>query len=457
MTEISSATGPIPSAPSRDQQPWAPPGFWRLNGINTFWAANQGLWNAIYVLLAISAALTSPNQKELVVGRAAAAGGVLGVFVPIATGWLSDRTNTRWGRRTPWIVAGALVSLVGLLLLAWAPSVPALVAAFLVLQLGNNAAGAAFAGIVPDVVPEERRGGASGLLNSATIVGTVVCLAITLVVLGRLGSTTSGVAASYLIIAALVALSLVWSIRLLREPASTPAIASRDAAGPGGPSWAAALRGALASGWRQLLASHDFRWVITTRFFQTLGIWTILPFISFYFKDIVRTANYGAASALWQLCVLAGGLAPAVIGGFLSDRLRRRKIFVYVSCTLQGLVVAVLLFTLVSNTAAIYLMGLVFGVGYGVYSSVDWALACDVLPDRERSAARDMGIFHVSYTLPQVFAPALLAPVLYWLNQPGSIAGLPTGSGAGYRAVFASATIWFLLATVMVSRIRGVR
>src|SRR5262249_36440959 len=215
MTEISCAAGPIRSAAAPGRQPWAAPSFWRLTGINTFWATNQGLWNAIYVLLAISAALTSPNQKELLVGRAAAAGGVLAVLVPIAAGWLSDRTRTRWGRRTPWIVLGALVSLAGLLLLAWAPSVPALIAAYLVLQLGNNAAGAAFAGIVPDVVPEERRGGASGLLNSATIVGTVGCLALTLVVLGQVGSTKSGVAASYLIIAALVALSLVWSIRLL--------------------------------------------------------------------------------------------------------------------------------------------------------------------------------------------------------------------------------------------------
>ena len=457
MTEISGAAGPVPTAASTGQQPWAAPGFWRLNGINTFWAANQGLWNAVYVLLAISAALIAPNQKELVVGRAAAAGGVLAVTVPIAAGWLSDRTRTRWGRRTPWIVVGAVVSLAGLLFLAWAPSVPALIAAYLLLQLGNNAAGAAFAGIVPDVVPEERRGGASGLLNSATIVGTVVCLAITLVVLGRLGSTTSGVAVSYFVITALVALGLVVSIRLLREPASTRAVAAPVAAVRGRSRWAGAILVALAGAWRQVLASHDFRWVITTRFFQTLGIWTILPFISFYFKDIVQTANYGAASALWQLCVLAGGLLPAVFGGFLSDRLRRRKIFVYVSCTIQGLVVAVLLFTLVSNLAVIYLMGLLFGVGYGVYSSVDWALACDVLPDRKRSAARDMGIFHVSYTLPQVFAPALLAPVLYWLNQPGSIAGLHTGSGVGYRAVFASATIWFLLATVMVTRIRGVR
>src|SRR5207253_7112775 len=122
---------------------WETPGFWRLNGINTFWAASQGLWNATYVLLAISAAVVQPSQKELVVSRATAVGGALAVLVPIAAGWLSDRTRSRWGRRTPWIAAGAAVNVVGLALLAWAPSVPALIIAYVVLQLGNNAAGAA--------------------------------------------------------------------------------------------------------------------------------------------------------------------------------------------------------------------------------------------------------------------------------------------------------------------------
>jgi MFS family permease len=436
---------------------WEPPGFWRLNGINTFWAASQGLWNAVYILLALSASVIAPSEKELVVGRAAAAGGALAVLVPIAAGWLSDRTRTRWGRRAPWIAAGAAVNVLGLLLLAWAPSVPALIAAYLVLQLGNNAAGAAFAGIVPEVIPEERRGGASGLLNSATIVGTVVCLAVSLVILQRLGSTAGGAAAAYLAIAVMVAATALVSLQLLREPSSTAAGARPRPETLHGSSSTAAVRNAIARGWRRSLADRDFRWVITTRFFQTLGIWTILPFITFYFQDIVRASNYAAASDFWQLCVLAGGLIPAVVCGYLSDRMHRRKLFVYLSSGLQGLVVAVLLFTLVSDLVAIFVMGILFGIGYGAYSAVDWALACDVLPDRQRSAARDMGIFHVAYTLPQVFAPALLAPILYRLNQHGSIAGLATGPGAGYRAVFATAAVWFVLATVMVSKIRKVR
>jgi hypothetical protein len=52
----------------------------------------------------------------------------------------------------------------------------------------------------------------------------------------------------------------------------------------------------------------------------------------------------------------------------------------------------------------------------------------------------------------------LLAPVLYFLNHSGhSLAGVATGGNLGFRVVFASAAIWFVLATVMVIRIRGVR
>jgi Na+/melibiose symporter-like transporter len=445
------------NAGAGDAARWEAPGFWRLNGINTFWAASQGLWNATYILLALSASLIAPSQKTLVVGRAAAAGGALAVLVPIAAGWLSDRTRTRWGRRRPWIAAGAAVNVLGLLLLAWAPSVPALIAAYLVLQLGNNAAGAAFAGIVPEVIPEERRGGASALLNSATIVGTVVCLAASLVILQLLGSTAAGAAVAYVVIAAMVAGTTLLSLQLMREPASTSIDVKLRPSPARGAGLPVALRDALAEGWNATLADHDFRWVITTRFFQTLGIWTILPFVTFYFQDVVRASNYGAASDLWQLCILAGGLVPAIVCGFLSDRTHRRKLFVYLSSGLQGMVAAVLLFTLVSDLTTVFALGILFGVGYGAYSAVDWALACDVLQDRQRAAARDMGVFHVAYTLPQVFAPALLAPVLYRLNQPGSIAGVATGPGVGYRAVFATAAVWFVLATVMVRRIRNVR
>jgi MFS family permease len=199
------------------------------------------------------------------------------------------------------------------------------------------------------------------------------------------------------------------------------------------------------------LRDHDFFWVLATRFFNTFGIWTIAPFIAYFFKDVVHRKDYAFDSSLWLLAVIGGGVIPAVVGGYLSDRLGgRRKLFVYISSGMQAAVSAVLLFTLVTDLPTLYMLGVLFGLGFGAYQAVDWALACDVLPDRDNAAAKDMALFHVSFTLPQVFGPALAGQLLYHLNQS-------PGANFGYRVVFATAAIWFVLSLVFVRNIKGVR
>jgi len=199
------------------------------------------------------------------------------------------------------------------------------------------------------------------------------------------------------------------------------------------------------------LRDRDFFWVLTTRFFNTFGIWSIAPYIAYFFRDVVHRKDYGFDSSLWLLAVIGGGVIPAVAGGYLSDRLGgRRKLFVYISSGLQAAVSAVLLFTLVTDLTIVYLLGVLFGLGFGAYQAVDWALACDVLPDRDNAAAKDMALFHVSFTLPQVFGPALAGQLLYHLNQS-------PGGNFGYRVVFATAAIWFVLSLVFVRQIKGVR
>jgi len=70
----------------------------------------------------------------------------------------------------------------------------------------------------------------------------------------------------------------------------------------------------------------------------------------------------------------------------------------------------------------------------------------------------DMGLWHTSFTLPQALAPAVLAGVLYYFNQSRhTVVGLTTGHNLGLKLIFGSAALWFILGTVMVSQIRGVR
>jgi MFS family permease len=427
-----------------------------------------------------------------------AAGGVFALLTPILVGWLSDRTVTRWGRRRPWMVAGTVLNVIGLGLLALSVSQLTFIAAYLVVQLSNNAAGAAYTGVIPDVVRAEDRGRASGLLGTMNQLGTVVGVGLVGLTFKLYGDTRAGLLAGYGVVSVILVVTLLITVFAVKEPLpiSLPRSRGRVRVGAALIICAAAFVVALIALFAILLAplgslfwpvvavfitagiitvlaarrlpalmaffqafrSNDFFWTFATRALVTLGIFSILPFMELYFRDVVRTKDAGAASAFWLLAVIAGAIIPSIVGGVLSDRTGRRKLFVYISSAMQAVVVSVLLFGLVRSLSLLYVLGILYGIGYGAYYAVDWALACDVLPNREEAAGRDMALWHVSFTLPQVLAPAILAGFLHFLNEPGHLLlGISSGHDLGFRFIFGSAALWFILGTVMVSRIRGVR
>ena len=189
--------------------------------------------------------------------------------------------------------------------------------------------------------------------------------------------------------------------------------------------------------------------MIATRTFITAGIYTLLPFLQFFFVDVVKVGEQNAVSftGTWQLVLLLVATPFGLFGGWLSDRYGRKK-FVYASGALQGLVLVVFVVLYPTSPVLVLALGAAYGVGYGLYYAVDWALACDTLPDKSRSA-KDMGLFHVSFTLPQVLLPALMGPLLDYFNGQHH--------NSGYRIVFSFAIVFFGLGTILVSRIKSVR
>jgi MFS family permease len=469
----------------------------RLLAINSMWFGQGAHWPPInFVLIPLMAVLIGRGSADLVIGRVSAAGNLFALVAPILAGWLSDRTSTRWGRRRPWIVAGTAVNMVGLAWLAFSSGQLSLAFAYMLVQLTFNLAGGAYAAVIPDTVPPADRGRASGMLGMLNGLGAVVGLIAVTAASEVFGETRLGIVVGFGSIALILAITTVITVLAVDEPANPPvshdavsldptmlvAIVSAAIAGtawiaflllPMSPLAIAAGITCLGSGFVAIhlgsrvpairgffaaFRNHDFRWTFATRALVMMGIYTIYPFLALYLRRVIGVHNPDAMAGYWGLAVLAGGILPAVIGGHLSDRLGRRKIFVYASGALQAAVASILLFGLIRSLAIVFVMGILFGIGYGLYVAVDWAIACDVLPDREKSSGRDMGLWHIAFTLPPALAPAIFAPILHAFNEPGHvILGLTTGDLLGFRLVFAGAAVWFVLGTFFVSRIRGVR
>jgi MFS family permease len=159
--------------------------------------------------------------------------------------------------------------------------------------------------------------------------------------------------------------------------------------------------------------------------------------------------------------ILLIGLIFATIsglaGGAVSDKVGRKRI-VYISNTCTALVF--LAFLLFHQLWEISILAALFGLSYGAYYSVDWALGCDVLPNPEDSA-KDMAIWHISMVLPQ----SLILPVSgFLLGLFGKVQiYMPNGQNvihyteAGYTCIFLLASFFMLSGAVMLRNVRGVR
>lgn len=404
--------------------------------VSCYWFAYNVHWGALIAIVLPSqiAAIAGDTSKEFYNGLIPPVGAIVSLLITPVAGALSDRSRNRRGRRRPFMLSGTLVNIVFLLLIAGFGSgsnIWLFLLCYMGIQLGNNWAGGPYAGLIPDVVPPDQRGSASGWMALMTALGTLV------------GALSAGQLIRdgnywpiYLLIAVCMALMLVLTWFGVREqPVDAPA-----------PTWD--LRAFVRSFWLDPQTHRDFYWVLFTRGLVTMGIYSVFTFFQFFLKDIIGVANPEEQSSFLVGIIIAAGIPTSLIAGSLSDR-HGRKLLVYISGGLMAL--ASLLYIAVAflpSLAFTFAMGALFGVGYGAYQAVDWALAIDTLPGDE-DAAKDMGIWHVALVLPQILAPAITGLTLNALK--------PTSLLLGYTVVFMLTALWFILGTVLVRQIRGVR
>ncbi|MFJ3302221.1 MFS transporter [Streptomyces sp. NPDC086549] len=389
--------------------------------------ANAAIWvgwfGPLQILLASQAKDFAPGSgmsKETMLAWVTGAGAVVSLVANPLFGALSDRTTSRRGRRTPWIVAGTAGGALSLLLLAGAGGVWTMTLGWCLVQLTLNAAFAAVTAAVPDRVPRLQRGAVGGWLGAAQILGVV----------GGTGLATAagGIGAGYVACAVFTAVGVLPYV-LRHEDLR---LADEDR-----PPWD--WRGFLAGFWLSPRRHPDLGWAWLTRFLINLSNSLVLLYLLYYLRD--RIHYHDPDEGVLILTAVNGLtlLGTVVVGGVWSDRVGRRKPFVLWSGALMA--VATALLSAWQTWPGAIVAAAVLGIGFGVFTSVDFALMTDVLPTA-LDRGKDLGVINVANALPQVAAPALAAPIVTYLG--------------GYRVLYVVAAVIGLAGAGLVGRIRGV-
>ncbi|MFC8428942.1 MFS transporter [Streptomyces sp. NPDC057253] len=389
--------------------------------------ANVAIWVGWYgplqILLARQAEDFAPGtgmSKETLLAWVTGVGAVVSLVANPFFGALSDRTTARWGRRSPWIVAGAAGGALSLLVLAGANGLWLMTLGWCLVQLTLNAAFAAVTAAVPDRVPRLQRGVVGGWIGAAQILGAVVGTG--------LATAAGGIAAGYAACAVFAVAGVLPYVLRHRD--------LRLAAADQPPwSWPSFVRGF----WLSPRDHPDFAWAWLTRFLINLSNALVILYLLYYLRDRLHHDDPEQGVLILTAVDSVALLATVVVGGIWSDRVGRRKPFVRWSGILMA--VATALLAVWQTWPSAIIVAALLGVGLGVFMSVDFALMTDVLP-KALDRGKDLGVINVANALPQVAAPALAAPIVTHLG--------------GYRVLYWVAAVVGLAGAVLVDRIKNV-
>ncbi len=423
--------------------------------LSIFWFALNFQGAALLpVVVAAQVLLFASDQNKVVLFGALSAGGtIVALITQPLIGTISDHTRLQYGRRRPYILLGTVLMVIGMAVMAKTSTLSVFAVAFMLVQIASNSSTAAYQSLVPDRVPSEQRGAAAGYMGLMSILGSFASLAIASYLFSSVtpgpnqsAEIREGANAFYLLTSTVLLLTaLVTVVGIAEERPTAPAgQVSQETAQP---DRRARWQSRLMHLWTEPLRHHNFRWVFFTRLSLMMGLWLFQTFIEYYLDDVLHLTNFIEATGIIAGLALVGAVVSAFVAGWLSDRTGRVRI-VYLASGLMALAASA--FVIAPSAFLIWPMAVLFGLGYGAYLSVDWALAVDTLPSLQE-AGKDMGLWSIASNLPTVIAPVIGSAVItatttLWQNV-----------ALGYRLVFALAALALLAAAVFIVKVREQR
>lgn len=383
----------------------------------------------LQVLLPLKAEAIDPAGKAVVLSQVAFYGAIVASIANLLAGAISDRTTSRFGRRRPWIVVGAIGASLAYLAIMRATTPLALIGGMILFQLTFNLCFSALVAVMPDRVPDGQKGLVAAFQSLGNPLGTAagaVLIGGILVVEGQ----------RYAAISAALLIGLLPLVVSLRDPplpkSSVPPFR---------------LAAFLSGLWVNPRKHPDFAFAWAGRFMVLVALCLTQNYMLYFLQDVLDYPRlfpgHRAEEGLAILTTVStvSNVAFALLGGVLSDRLRRRKLFAFGAALMIAATMIIL--SLSPSWPLLLATYVVLGCGAGCFYAVDIALVTQVLPS-QRDAGKDLGVINLANTLPQALAPALAV----WALGPTQM---------NYQTFFLAAAALALAGGLAILPIRGVR
>lgn len=388
-------------------------------GVNYVWIS----YNSLILPLQIGL-LVSPREQGLILGVIASVAVAIGVFVNILSGAMSDSVKLRWGRRRPYILLGALLcSLTILLPVFLVLALSVVFVSFLFMQTFTNLSSGSYQPLLPDLIEEHQRGMTSGLQGMMTLAGSAVGYGLTGYLVG-----TGYKSYALIPMSAVFVLTTIVTILTIRN-SDAPVIATNTMN----------LRKAVLEMFRPRTAVRVFFWLTIGSFLILMGSSGLTYFEVYYFETVLRIPNPGIQVGEAGILILMVAVVSAVSFGFVSDKVGRRNLIIG-----AGLVAgaATLLIPFVRSFAVFLVVACFVGGPLGIFNSVVFALASDLAPKQE--TGKYMAYYNVAVGGAGAVAPLLDGLMLFLFGATDVTA---------FVALFGLSSIFYLSGSVLLFRV----
>ena len=387
-------------------------------GVNYVWVS----YNSIILPNQIQSLF--PTQKALVVGIIVCLATTAGIVVNIFSGVVSDNIRLGWGRRWPYILLGAILTCLGLLVPALLPlTVFAVVSGYLMMQVFTNLSAGSYQPLLADIIQEDQRGQTSGFQGLMTFIGSAMGFGLTgyLVGIGQVGSALISMSVAFLFTALFTIGTIRRSDKFPHEPVS------------------ASIWGAAREIFRPRTVVISFFWLVLGSFLIFSGSAGLTYFEYYYFETILKVSNPAFAVAITGLVVLVAAMFSSVVFGTLSDRVGRRNLIIGAAVVAGA---ATFFIPFLTNFYVFLGVACLVGGPLGVFNSVCYALASDLAPREE--TGKYMAYQNLAVGGASVVATPLEGALLNFLGVSNML---------GFVVIFAVSSVFYFVGAAVLFRV----